>query len=1340
MKLLLDRNMLFGIGLIVALIVVNAGLGIRNAGEIGSQSGLVAHSQEVLDLAGNVMATALEAESSLRGYVATRRNEFLETYTTAVSKFEERLQALESETRDNVNQTERIQKIRKLSVQRLVLLQETLQTRRENAGVAFTDPQLIEGIQGGKRLMDEIREVMAEMRQAEQELLARREKNSLRAYQFAITSGVLGAGLALIMVIGFVRLLQRSLSLRNAAAAEVHEHRERLRTTLASIGDAVIATDLNGNVTFLNSVAQRLTGWTESDASGLPLTQIFHIVNAATREIVDNPALRALEEGCIVGLANHTILMAKDGTEWPIDDSAAPIRSESGEILGSVLIFRDITEQKRDEATRAEQSRLATLRAESSSALSRTSDLQSLLQHCAQVLVHHLDVAFSRIWILNDAEGVLELQASAGAETASDARYNRVEIGELEIGLIAQTRLPYFTNDAATDPALLEVGWTKREGIVSFAGFPLMIDDRVVGVLALFAHRALTQPETEDLRLIAENVAQCIERKQVEESLRKSATRYRVLTEVSPQIVWLGTADGQMVYFNHKWYEYTQLSKEHSLGDGWLQVIHPDHRQRMQDVWIEAVQTHQPYEMEVPIRQGIENQYRWYLVRGLSVRNAMGKVVQWIGVATDIHDRKLAEEAVRDAARRQDKLLAIVSEREAQFRALADSIPQLAWTAQPDGAIIWFNRRWYEYTGSSPAQMQGWGWQAMVDPAEFPRILEKYRSHLESGEQWEDTFPLRRHDGEMRWHLSRALPLRDASNQIVRWFGTNTDITEERLRAESRQRHSEQLRAVAQIASQINSALDVKTVLGLVTEGARTIIRAHQAVCCMTSDLNGGTAEQVFSLSEKYADWRSRGVIPDWMGLYSLVCEPNQSIRLSQQELETHPACRDIRFDGNQFPPMRGWLAAPLVGRDGRNLGLIQLSDSVGQEFTQDDEAILVQLAQLASIAIENARLYQELREGDRLKDEFLATLAHELRNPLAPIRNALQILRIGGDSPEIFAQVREMMERQLAHMVRLVDDLLDISRITRGKIVLHPEHLDVTTVLQNAIETSRPVIEASQHELIVEVPPEPLWISGDATRLAQVISNLLNNAAKYTHERGRIWLSAARESGQAVIRVRDTGMGIPAAMLPRVFDMFTQVDRHLQRAQGGLGIGLTLVRRMVEMHGGTVEAQSEGQDQGSEFIVRLPLAEDSELSVTDQSEGPIEKALPVVAAIRRILVVDDNADSAQTLSMLLQVMGNDVQLAYDGPSALIVAEQFHPAMALLDIGLPGMNGYELARKIREIPDLKEILLVAQTGWGQDEDRRRSAEAGFDAHLVKPVDPASLQDLLQNLKPKAHRQ
>jgi two-component system CheB/CheR fusion protein len=369
-------------------------------------------------------------------------------------------------------------------------------------------------------------------------------------------------------------------------------------------------------------------------------------------------------------------------------------------------------------------------------------------------------------------------------------------------------------------------------------------------------------------------------------------------------------------------------------------------------------------------------------------------------------------------------------------------------------------------------------------------------------------------------------------------------------------------------------------------------------------------------------------------------------------------------------------------------------------------------------------RRAKQLAQADRRKDEFLAMLGHELRNPLAPLKNATVLLRLKG-TPDAEVQV---IDRQVGQLARLVDDLLDVARINRGKIKLQKETIELAAVVERAIEISRPLIAARRHELIEALPREPIYLEADPVRLAQVLANLLNNAAKYTEPGGRIRLRAERQGQQVVLRVRDNGVGIAPKMLPRVFDLFAQADRTLDRSQGGLGIGLTLVKRLVELHGGRVRAVSRGLGKGSEFVVRLPVLG------TPPPPGPAASVKPVRAG-SRILVVDDNADAAGTLALLLQVKGHEVSTAHDGPTALELARAYHPGVVFLDIGLPGMDGYEVARRLRGQPDCPPCLLIALTGYGRDEDRRRGAEAGFDHYLVKPVDPEELQMLLARRQP-----
>jgi PAS domain S-box-containing protein len=413
-------------------------------------------------------------------------------------------------------------------------------------------------------------------------------------------------------------------------------------------------------------------------------------------------------------------------------------------------------------------------------------------------------------------------------------------------------------------------------------------------------------------------------------------------------------------------------------------------------------------------------------------------------------------------------------------------------------------------------------------------------------------------------------------------------------------------------------------------------------------------------------------------------------------------------------------------GADGR----YRWFKSVGVPF-RDEQGAAVKWFGASTDIEDHKRAEEALREVSRRKDEFLATLAHELRNPLAPLRNALYTIKLAGNDPAMVEQARGVMERQLRLLVRLIDDLLDLSRISQGKIQLRPRRVELADVLRSALETSRPNLDEARQQLVQDLPAESVWLLADPDRLAQVVSNLLNNAAKFTPDGGRITLRARTDGTDAVVSVRDTGVGIPREQLPRLFEMYTQFAPG--RPHGGLGIGLSLVRSLVELHGGTVTARSDGPGAGSEFTIRLPIRTDVP---ADELREP--GAFRLHPSQRRVLVVDDNRDSADTLARLLGMIGFDVRVAYEGPQALREAREFLPEVVLLDIGMPGMSGHEVARALRSEPGpVADALLIAMTGWGQDRDRQNSREAGFNAHLVKPVELSDLLPLLATVSTRA---
>ncbi|HWG47207.1 MAG TPA: PAS domain S-box protein [Gemmataceae bacterium] len=817
--------------------------------------------------------------------------------------------------------------------------------------------------------------------------------------------------------------LTKEIARRTAAETALHEKSESLHVTLASIGDAVIATDEHGMVTFLNRIAESLTGWRQEEATGKPLETIFHIVNEKTRRVVENPVAKVIREGVIIGLANHTILIARDGTERPIDDSGAPIRGKQGEILGVVLVFRDISERRKsEEEIRAneEQLRLA------------------------------LDAGRMGTWDWN-----------------------------------------ILTDEVVWSPTLEAIHGMEAG---AFEG-------------NFAAVRKTIHPEDSDHFLRA-----------ITESLQQDKACH-----IEYRMVW---------------------------PDG---AIH----------WLEG--------------------------RGQVFHDEVGRPVRMMGIGTDIDERKRTEHVLRFLADASAALAEVVD-----YESTLQKVAHLAVPFFAD----WCTVDLAEMDGSVRRLAV-----AHVDPSKVSLAQE----------------------------LARCYP---------------PDPNAPR--------------------------------------GVHNVLRAGQ--------------------SELMSD------IPD--SLLSQGAQDEEHLRI-------------LRELG-----LKSYMCVPLKVR-GKMLGVLSfvMAES-GRRYQAEDLALAEDLAHRAAVAVENARLYQELQEADRRKNEFLATLAHELRNPLAPVRNGLQIMRLASDRPDALEQARQMMDRQLGHMVRLIDDLLDVSRITRGMIELRKECVDLAAMVHSALEASRSAIEAAGHELTVKLPSQPISLYADPTRLVQIVSNILNNAARYTPQNGRIGLTVERQDEQAIVRVRDNGLGIPTQMLPRVFEMFTQVNRSLERSQGGLGIGLALVQNLVHMHSGTIEAHSAGLGQGSEFIVRLPIAPaDGE----DAAESPGQQAQqPDPSVGRRILVIDDNVDAADSLAMLLRMLKNEVHVAHDGPSGIDLARRCRPDLLFLDIGLPGMSGYEVARAMRQDSELRGITIVALTGWGQPEDRRRSQEAGFDEHLVKPVAPDFLIEILSH--------
>jgi PAS domain S-box-containing protein len=763
------------------------------------------------------------------------------------------------------------------------------------------------------------------------------------------------------------------------AEQRASSQRQLLRITLHSIGDAVITADVRGRVTSMNAVAEALTGWTESDAAGQPLDAVFRLVNAETRRPVENPATRALREGAVVGLANHTLLIRHDGAECPIDDSAAPIRDDDGAVSGCVLIFRDVTAQRRVERERADQLLTARLLA----SIIESSD-DAIISKSLDGIIQSWNAAAERLF----------------GHTAAHAIGRHISL------VIPPDRLSE--------------------------------EDQIIA--SLKAGQRVDHFETERVR----------------------ADGHRIIVSLT---------------------------------------ISP-------------------------------------------IKDAAGRVVGASKIVRDVTDRKRAE------AERQ------------KFVTLVENSTDFIGMSDLQGVPFFVNRAGLEMVGlddMDAARRAPVGSFFFPDDQEritgefLPSVLEKGHGEIEVRFRHFKT-------GAALWMAYKVLVLPDAAGRPAAFATVSQDVT-----------------------------------------------------------------------------------------------------------------------------------------------GRKRLEDSL-------------------------RRLAEELSEADRRKNEFLAMLSHELRNPLAPINNAVQALQLGRDDEDTLRAASGMLRRQVGQMSRLVDDLLDMSRITRGMIELRKERVELAPIVHQAVEAVGDLYRGMNHELTVTLPPSPVLLDADPARLTQVIGNLLNNAAKFTDRGGHIALTVEQEGDQAVVRVRDDGIGIAAEHQADVFRMFAQIDTSLERSRGGLGLGLTLVKTLVEMHDGSVAVHSEGLGRGTEFTVRLPVAAGPPRELPAPAAGG-----RAITAGRRVLIVDDSEDGAESLAMLLQFGGHETYQAHDGVTAIEAAERLRPDAVLLDIGLPRLNGYEVCRRIRQAPWGKQLTLVALTGWGQDEDRHRSLEAGFDAHMVKPVDVDALLKLLGSL-------
>jgi len=670
---------------------------------------------------------------------------------------------------------------------------------------------------------------------------------------------------------------------------------------------------------------------------------------------------------------------------------------------------------------------------------------------------------------------------------------------------------------------------------------------------------------------------------------------------------------------------------------------------------------HMAFELRVVHGDGED---RWISTRGEIRRDAAGKPTRVIGAVHDITDRKRIDDELQRA---HDRL---------SLALRAGQAGLWDWEMKR-GPTAFVAAEYRDLYGLSPDEPFSYdSWLTRIYPPDRERVEAYGREVFLHGSTYSIEFRIEHPTRGLRWFGSMGRLYRDAEGRPERFSGINLDITALKLAEQARRESEERFRKIFENAATGIAITDI------------------------------------------------RGVFEQCNPAYTaLLGYSEQDLRNIECSSLLHPEDRAANL-----VQIRRMLARELPAFEIENRYVRKTGETLwAREFVSvltNEAGEPAHLVVLITDTTHRHLAEEELKEADRCKDEFIATLAHELRNPLAPLRTGIEVMKTAEDRGA-WDRALGMMERQLGHMVRLIDDLLDVSRIGRGKVELKREPVPLQVVIKHAIETASPLIEARRHTLVTRVPGEPIWVEGDLTRLAQVVGNLLNNSTKYTPEGGHIELALTVEGGDAVLRLTDDGVGIGPDMLPSVFDLFAQSTRDRGRAQGGLGIGLFLVRRLVELHGGTVSAESPGVNHGTTMTIRLP-----HISAPGAAANPPQLNAQGAPAARRILVVDDNEDAAEMLATVLDLHGYETRVAKDGPTALTVAKEFSPEVAFLDIGLPGMSGHELARAMRSDPALSGTVLIALTGWGGQEDKRRTQEAGFNHHLTKPIDVAAVEAIL----------
>jgi|GEM_PF-457139 len=1173
-------------------VVLIAGLFLRSTRQLASSSALVTHTLDILNEAELLLSLLKDAETGQRGYLLTREPHFLAPYEEARHHIRPSLERLRALTSGDTRQRQRLDQMESLIQRKLALIEQTVQLERKGQDTAALEP-VRSG--EGKRLMDELRVLAAELRVDEQ---------------------------------------------------------QRLESRNAQLEEASRSTDL---VVLLGS-------------------------------------------GFLLGFIGLT----------------------------AVSFLRDFRSRQREEAEReAELTReqAAQVRAEAERQRARFQAI--LTQVPAAVGVYRAPDQLCEL--ANPGLQRLHGSRQLVGRTVREAHPEHASAGLLEtFDNVFRTRRPFTATgrrvmlDRNNDGQLIE-------GYFNFTYQPLLDAGGEVEAVLLFAVEVTDQVRA--LRAAEEALAY---RQRAEAALRESEAHLRRTLKAAEVGAWEWDLHSQRMVWTPNIEPMYGMAPGTFPGtaEAALVLIHPEDRALVSSTLARTARDQGEHRLEYRIVR-VDGGVRWQESRGRVLLDEHGQPSKLVGVVMDITSRKHAEQQQRES--------------EARFQLLTEALPQLIWKARADGYAEYFNPGWYEYTGQTPEQTKGDGWLRSVHPEDIENTVTAWRHAVSTGEPYSAEYRIRRGtDGAYRWFIARGLPLKEGAGRITHWFGTCTDIDDQKRGAET-------LRFLSEASEALSASLDQAATIKQVT---RLAVPVLADLCVVDLVREDGRIERVevthANPAQAVLAERLRGFPP----IHNPEHPTRRAIRSDKtvyvaevtreyeehaaQSLEHLLAVRELKF--------RSIVSVPLLAR-GRTLGVLTFvaTENSGRRYGPGEVLLAEELARRAAMALDNARLFslaqeerQRAEEANRLKDDFLATVSHELRTPLTAMIGWVKMLRTGRLSPEKHAKALETVDRNTQAQAQLIEDLLDVSRIISGKLRMETQPVHLVDVVQAALESVRPAADAKTIRLQAELKPGGDLVMGDAGRLQQVVWNLLSNAVKFSPGGSRVGVRLRRVEASVEVTVTDEGPGIPADFLPHIFERFRQLEGGTTRRHGGLGLGLAIVRHLVEMHGGTVHAASGGLGLGATFTVHLPSALPRQSPPERPPERPTPNtALPThgVLARRRILVVDDEEDNREVLKVLLEESGAHVFTAASASEALRAVREARPELLVSDIGMPGEDGYRLIAQVRALPAEEGggVPAVALTAYARVEDRARALTAGFNMHVAKPVEPAELLSILSNL-------